>query len=155
MCAAVDPALLKKQEEEAAEAARAAHRAQGTPVTTETFAAWRAKFEAEMRAKGDTVVQGDGKNDGKSDGGAPRERKVTGKEWFLERDKGDDAGDVEALEEELAELDVDDESDAESGSGQEGGYGVGQEVLDGDESDDDEDFLDELEGELEAQGANA
>jgi hypothetical protein len=133
--AVVDPAMLKKQEEEAAERARAAQRAQGTPVTVESFKKWQAEFEAEQRA-----VEAAAGTAARTEG--TEAEAMTGKAWFLEKYRGDDGDSVEALEEELAELDVDDEEDEESVAGEaDGGHS---------DEDDDEDFLDQLEDQLEA-----
>lgn len=128
----MDPAVLKKQQEEAAERARAAQRAQGTPVTVESFNKWRADFEDEMRKREEANAGAD-----KAKAAAVS---MTGKEWFLEKDRGEGDDEVEALDEELAELDVDDDDDA----------GASESDSDEDDDDDDEEFLDELEGELEA-----
>ena len=70
--------------------------------------------------------------------------KVTGKDWFLEKDRGEGDEEVEALDEELAELDVDDDDDADASESD-----VDDDDDDDDDDDEDEDFLDELEGELE------
>jgi hypothetical protein len=98
----VDPAVLKKQAEDALERERAAHRAHGTPVTAESFAMWKARFEADM-----AMVDGAHGGVKMLEGGEGK----TGKEWFLERERGEGADEVEALEEELADLDVEDEDE--------------------------------------------
>lgn len=58
------------------EAARAAARAHGTPVTVETFNAWRKKFEAEMALHKSHL--GDGKPD-------VRAGRLTGKQLFMQQ----------------------------------------------------------------------
>ena len=108
--------MLKKEAEAAAEREREAQRQQGTPVTAESFAKWQAAFLAEMEG-----TEGWEKVD-------DFQGKVTGKQYFLDKETGGDQAEVEALEEELAELDVEDEEE------------VGSEF---DDEEDDEDFLDE------------
>ena len=46
----VDPAVAKKAAEEAEERRLAELRALGTPVTPDTFAAWKKRFYAELSA---------------------------------------------------------------------------------------------------------
>lgn len=133
--------MLKKQADEAAEREREAQRAQGTPVTKESFAAWLAAFTAEHEAAAEAAGQGPVR----PDEGEPR---GTGKAWFQERYAGEGDDGTEALEQELAALDV----EAEGGGG-EGGSGVASEsgVEEGEE-DSDEDFLDDFLAEAEAEG---
>lgn len=109
--------VLKKQAEDALERERAAHRAHGTSVTAESFAVWKARFEADM-----TAADGMHSAVTKLEGGEGQ----TGKEWFLERERGEGADEVEALEEELADLDVEEDDEDED-----------------EDEEDEEDFLDE------------
>lgn len=75
--AAVDPEAERKQREAEEEARIAALRAHGTPVTPETFADWKVKFEAEMalqKAKlGDTQT-------------VEKQGRLSGKQWFMQQE---------------------------------------------------------------------
>jgi hypothetical protein len=75
-----DPEAERRREEAEEEARHAALRAHGTPVTAESFAAWRKRFEAEAAA---AAAAGDGKGGG--GGGDGREGRLTGKAWFLKQ----------------------------------------------------------------------
>jgi hypothetical protein len=75
---ALDPEAEERRKRDEEEAARAAARAHGTPVTVEAFEAWRKKFEAEQALA--KVQLGEG---GKADGAAVAAGRITGKAWFL------------------------------------------------------------------------
>lgn len=129
MAAVVGEAVLAKQAAEAEERRRAERRAQGTPVTKESFESWAKRFQAEIEqaeAAGERPIKGDK--------GAER-RGMTGKEWFLEKHKTEGEGGEDELEQELALLGMEDED----GGGSDGSF-VDE---DEDSEDEDEDFLDE------------
>eukprot|EP00892_Ulva_mutabilis_P003447 jgi/Ulvmu1/1474/UM011_0204.1 len=130
-----DPAVVKKREEEAEERRIAEARAQGTPVTPESFAAWKEAFEAEMQAA--KVAAGEVVE------GTAASTKKTGKQFFLEKYGAGADSQVAA-----SELDLDeDEEDADYELGLDEDDEVdnqleGLDDLDLDDEDDD-DFLDQ------------
>lgn len=72
----VSPEELEKQQRELEERRLAEARAQGTPVTVETFTAWRQKFLAEKQSER-AQLDPDGGN---------KEKGPTGKLFFLAQD---------------------------------------------------------------------
>ncbi|KAG2422333.1 hypothetical protein HYH02_015451 [Chlamydomonas schloesseri] len=138
---AVDPDLERKKAEEAAEKKRAEARAHGTPVTPEAFAAWKAKFDAEMAAAKARALEGLKDDD--------RAKRLSGKAWFIKQAAaGLELEGMEALEEALSEDDEEDfdalEEEAGEGEEGEGEEGEGEEDGIDYEDDDDEGMLDEL-----------
>lgn len=116
VCAVVDPLAEKKAAEEEEERKRMEARALGTPVTIETFATWRKAFDEEMRLA--RIASGQAARE------AAKEEEVTGRQWFMEKDRP-----------ELAELSSGDElseGDFESDGGG------------SDDEDDDEEMLDAI-----------
>jgi hypothetical protein len=144
----MDPETQRIQEEAEEEKARAKARAQGTPVTRATFAAWRERFDAEHAAAHATAaavlvtVTA-------AVAAADREDRITGKQWFLERDRADNDVDEELEAEELEAEDFGGDLEGEGASGIAGNdwsdeSGEAEDTgLEGIESDD-EDFLDEF-----------
>lgn len=119
--------MVKKREEAEEERKVQEARAHGTPVTPESFAAWKSAFEEEQRAQ--TVAAG----------GVIEEEvianKKTGKQYFLDKY----AQQAEGTEEDGLELDDDDIGEDEEGfDGTEDG---GEENEIEDDSDEDEDDL--------------
>ena len=99
-CDQVDPAVAKAQAEEEEEARKAAARLAGTPVTPESYAAWWARFQAEVVPQQE--LQAD----------AERARRLTGRRFFeLRAEKGRGEGDEE--EEELEEGSDEEEQEQE------------------------------------------
>mmetsp|Transcript_13868 Transcript_13868/g.29929 ORF Transcript_13868/g.29929 Transcript_13868/m.29929 type:complete len:259 (+) Transcript_13868:285-1061(+) len=125
---AVDPELERRRQADEEEAKRAAARAHGTPVTIDSFNAWKAKYDAE-RAAARALLEA-----AKEKEGAAR---LSGKAWFLkEAPSGDHEAEAGALSEddeeyEDAPLEEEDEDELE------------EDELDY-EDDDDEGMLDEL-----------
>ena len=132
--------MLKKQAEEAAEREREAHRAQGTPVTKESFAKWLAAFAAEQAEAAAPAAA-------KAEEG---EARCTGKAWFQERYTGEGDDGTDALEQELVALDV----EGDDGGGGAGGLESDDEGESGSD-DSDEDFLDDFLAEAHAHGGAA
>lgn len=124
------------QEEEDARAAAA--RALGTPVTRDTFAEWRDRFDAERLAAGLSIVSAP---DTPGEGGD----RLTGRQWFAALEaRGGNAADTD---DDGAEWDpAEAEADAEAAAG--------LDDASDDDDDDDDDFLDELEEELAAKGGD-
>lgn len=117
--AAIDPATKKKMEEEAEERRRLDARAYGTPVTPESFAVWRAKFDAEIAAAREAS--------GEAAREAEKAARKTGKQWFTEKDRPEvPEGDDDFIESDNYE---------DSGSS--------DEDWDEDEDDEDDEFLNE------------
>lgn len=101
----VDPEVERKRLEDAAEARRAAARAFGTPVTTETFQAWSEKFELEMKLE-KARLEEQKKDDSKG--------RCTGKAYFMREaasEKGTEEGPYSDEDEEDFEIDEDEEED--------------------------------------------
>ena len=113
MCTAADPATLLKLKQEEEERARLEARAQGTPVNERTFAEWRRKFDAEKAAKRE--------ESGEAAAEAEKALKISGRQWFMERDARPEVGGL---------------GDDESGSDESGSDFE-------DDDDEDEDFLDD------------
>uniref|UniRef100_A0A383VH30 RWD domain-containing protein n=1 Tax=Tetradesmus obliquus TaxID=3088 RepID=A0A383VH30_TETOB len=131
----LDPEAEERRKRDEAEAARAAARAHGTPVTAELFEAWRKKFEAEQALA--KVQLGEGSK-AAADGAAAG--RMSGKAWFLAQMA---AGKVVSESSEEEDGEEDGEEDAYEGDGEE-------ELLDDDEDedidyedDDDDGLLDE------------
>ncbi|KXZ44637.1 hypothetical protein GPECTOR_64g131 [Gonium pectorale] len=120
---AEDPELERRKAEEAAERKRAEARAHGTPVTVEAFAAWKARYDAEVAAAKAKAAESL-KDDDKA-------KRLTGRAWFLRQA----AEGVAAIDDEAGLLSEDDEEDfdAEEAAG---------ELEDGDEEEGDEDDID-------------
>ena len=130
--AAATTAATKSKEAlaEEEEARAAAARALGTPVTRDTFAEWRAAFDAEHAGVGGVVAA--------AGPGTPADERPTGRQWFTalearggnaaDTDDDGEEGDWEPVEDEAGDLEV------------------------GDDDDEDDDFLDELEEELAGKG---
>ena len=103
-----DEASQKKAAAEAAEEARRlAARAAGTPVNSQTYAVWLARFLAETAPKAEAEGE--------------KAKRLTGKRWFEQRREGDGEGEAEGEEvdeaEEFAEdgqEELDDEQEEES-----------------------------------------
>lgn len=108
----LDPEAEEKRRREEAEAARAAARAHGTPVTVEAFNAWRKKFEAEQAIAKVQLAEGS-----KADGAAGR---LTGKQWFMQQLAA--GKEVSSSEEEEEEEDADEDFEPEVRLGQD--YGL-------------------------------
>lgn len=127
--------MVKKRLEEEEERRVTAARAQGTPVTPESFAAWKEAFEAEMHAS--KVAAGD-----LVEGAAASTRK-TGKQFFLEKYGAGADSQVEASELDLEEDEED--VDYELGEDEEDELDTAMEGLDelDLEDEDDDDFLDQ------------
>mmetsp|Transcript_4425 Transcript_4425/g.7903 ORF Transcript_4425/g.7903 Transcript_4425/m.7903 type:complete len:281 (-) Transcript_4425:461-1303(-) len=147
-----DPEAAAKREAEEIERRRAAARSLGTPVTLESFQAWKATFDTEMALKRAQFLEQQ-KDDDKS-------RRLTGRAYFLKQWQ---TGEEFAGEEEGAEMDEEEliselqrdaarEEEARDGvdedeAGTENGDGA--DVVDEDEDidyedDDDEGMLDDL-----------
>lgn len=131
----LDPEAEERRKRDEAEAARAAARAHGTPVTAELFEAWRKKFEADQALA--KVQLGEGSK-AAADGAAAG--RMSGKAWFLAQMA---AGKVVSESSEEEDGEEDGEEDAYKGDGEE-------ELLDDDEDedidyedDDDDGLLDE------------
>ncbi|GMH45904.1 hypothetical protein BSKO_13867 [Bryopsis sp. KO-2023] len=112
---------IQKQKEEEEEEERRAHRSMGTPVTPETFAAWKEKFDKEM-----ALLKAQQEEEIKTDIKAAVLGAVTGKQWFMSQDRmgrkessedEDFFDDVEEDEEELGDEEdlVDYEDDDDDG----------------------------------------
>ncbi len=69
----IDPEAARKAEEEAEERRLAEIRSHGTMITPQTFAEWKARFEAEM-ALSKTKLTGEG--------GEKKDKGLTGKQFF-------------------------------------------------------------------------
>ncbi|PON96109.1 Ubiquitin-fold modifier-conjugating enzyme [Trema orientale] len=75
----------------------------GEPVTTETFLAWRERFEAELALERAKIMP-------ESALTAPKEKKLTGRQWFESgRAKGVAAVNEESDEEDDEDIDFDDD----------------------------------------------
>lgn len=98
----MDPEAELKREREAEEARIAELRAHGTPVTAETFAEWKARFDAEMRLAETNINS--------SVSSSKKANQMTGKEWFMQ-DKTFEEPALEEGEEGWSGSDIDDESD--------------------------------------------
>lgn len=124
-----DPEVVKKREAAEAERKLQEARALGTPVTPESFAAWKAAFEEEQRAK--KIASGEAIEE------EVVATKKTGKQYFL--DKYALQGELGAGDDEL-ELDEEDTGDEEGTL--DGGEGnEASEVEDSEEEEDDDDEL--------------
>lgn len=112
--ATVDPEEARRKAEEEEEARRAAARAHGTPVTFDSFMAWKAKFDAEMALLKANLIDTKKEEEKRS--------KLTGRQWFL-REAASEVGTEEgALSEEdeedfeeVEEDDLDYEDDEDDG----------------------------------------
>ncbi|KAK9804167.1 hypothetical protein WJX73_007930 [Symbiochloris irregularis] len=93
----LDPAAAKRQAAEEEEKTLAEIRAHGTPVTADTFAAWKARWDTEA-ALSEAKLEADA---------AIRASGPTGKQWFVQQEA---AG---AQAEELEENDEGEDSDTE------------------------------------------
>lgn len=125
----VNPDAERKRQQDAEEARIAALRAHGTAVTPETFAEWKARFDAEVAlaraAVGDAVDVAVGP-DGKP--------KLTGKQWFMQQE-------AQHIDIDEPELDEDGEDGIGSWSGGEEGDEEEEEDLEISEDEDDDDLL--------------
>lgn len=122
---AVDPEAEQRKAREAEEARIAALRAHGTPVTKESFASWKAKFDAEMElAKGLVLDSG-------ANVGIPAKGRLTGKAWFLQQE----ASNVEVEEPELGEGEEDGEGSRSTWSGEDTDDYFGKGLLEKNEAD--------------------
>ncbi|KAG2497690.1 hypothetical protein HYH03_004427 [Edaphochlamys debaryana] len=131
---AVDPEVERRKAEEEKEKKRMEARAHGTPVTQAGFAAWKAKFDAEMAAAKAKAVECL-KDDDKA-------KRLSGKAWFIKQ--AAIGADVEVVDEEGA-LSEDDEEDFDAEAAEvEEGEGEDEEDDIDYEDDDDEGMLDEL-----------
>jgi len=124
----VDPEAERKRREAEEEARIAELRRHGTPVTPETFTAWKARFEAEKQLANASVVDA---------AAAAVSGKLTGKQWFLQH---------EAQHIDIEEPDLeDDEEDGEDSRSQWSGEGPAVDEADLDDllgsSDEDEDAM--------------
>jgi hypothetical protein len=79
-----DPAAERRKQLEAQEARMVALRAHGTMVTPESFAEWKASFDAEMGLAG-VGLGGDAGVVG--DGASGRGKRLTGKQWFMQQEQ--------------------------------------------------------------------
>jgi hypothetical protein len=137
--AAPDPETDRKRQEREEEARHAALRAHGQPVTLESFAEWKAKFDAEAAlAKASVSAAADGAG-GKGGGagaagaaGGGGEQRLTGKAWFMKHYAAGEE-DVEEGEEDAEEGEEEGEEGEETGPVEEGEEGDEEE----DESDED------------------
>ncbi|BDA46942.1 probable RWD domain-containing protein 1 [Coccomyxa sp. Obi] len=116
----LDPEAARKAEEEAEERRLAEIRSHGTMITPQTFAEWKARFEAEMALERAKL----------GEGGDKKDKGLTGKQFFRQLE----ANNEQELEEDLGS-DEDDDYAPEDGD-------------DGDDDDeegedDDDDFLDD------------
>lgn len=121
---AEDPEAEIRKAREAEENRLAELRAHGTPVTPQTFEAWRNKFEAEMKLANSSLT---------NESTTSAKPRLTGKAWFLQQ--------------EASHLDIDEpslEEDEEDGEGSRRSWSGGDES--GDEfdlgSEDDDEVLD-------------
>ncbi|EIE21921.1 hypothetical protein COCSUDRAFT_42941 [Coccomyxa subellipsoidea C-169] len=119
----IDPEAARKAEEEAEERRLAEIRSHGTMITPQTFAEWKARFEAEM-ALSKTKLTGEG--------GEKKDKGLTGKQFFRQ---------LEANNEQEVEEDL--ESDLESDEDDEYFPGGEDKEDEEEEEDDDDDFLDD------------
>ncbi|GAB4819086.1 hypothetical protein N2152v2_006132 [Parachlorella kessleri] len=130
----LDPEADRKRREAEEEARIAELRAHGTAVTPETFAEWKARFDAEQALERAKLQGGEA---------ADKRGRLTGKQWFLQQ---------EAMHREVEEPDLEpDEEDGEDeGNYSDDSEGESEEEVDFDaeDSEDDEDFLDEMEEKL-------
>ena len=137
-----DPAAERRRLEEEEEARIAALRAHGTPVTPETFAEWRVKFEAEMALARTALADVAGPVVA---GPAAAPGKLTGRQYFQQQE----AQHLEIEEPELSsdEEDGEDARSQWSGEGEPAYHAPGHEG-EGDEFDvtesDEDDMLDEI-----------
>jgi hypothetical protein len=130
--AVVDPVAERKRREDEEEARRALARAHGVMCTPETYAEWRAKYDAELAAAAAAAVAAaEGAGGAGGADGAGRQAKLTGKQWFLQQEAVHGA------------VDEPDEDEVWSGEDEEegGAAGSGSEVSE-DESDGDDEVLD-------------
>ena len=129
-----DPAVVKKREEAEAERKLQEARALGTPVTPESFAAWKAAFEEEQRAS--KVAAGEVVEE------EVIATKKTGKQYFLDKYELQAANGLGGDELELEEDDIGE--DEEDFDGVEEGEEEEVEDSDDDDDDDDLDMLDAM-----------
>ena len=82
-----DPEAERRRAEAEEEARHQALRAHGTPVTPDSFAEWRRRFEAEAAAAKAAAAAGSGADKAGGGGGAAGagEQRLTGKAWFLKQ----------------------------------------------------------------------
>jgi DRG Family Regulatory Proteins, Tma46 len=144
--AEMDPETQRKLEEAEAERARAEARTHGTPVTAETFAAWRARFDAERAAACKAAAAPSSAAAAAASAAAASDRKLTGKQWFLERDRSEVDADVDLD----AEIDEDDEAEEDdddeymSRGGDLGDVSGNRDSSPGEADSDDDAFLDDF-----------
>lgn len=139
-----DPEAEEKRRREEEEARLAELRRHGTPVTVESFAAWKAKFDAEMALAKATLAA-----DAAAAASATTAKgRLTGRAWFLQQE----AQHIEIEEPELAEDEEDAEGSRSEWSGEDPTDYFGKELLeagsDGGEMPSDDDDEDELLDEL-------
>lgn len=121
-----DPEAEEKKRREAEEFRIAELRRHGTPVTPENFAAWKAKFDAEM------ALAKAGLNESAA---VVAKGKMTGKAWFLQQE----AQHITIEEPDLEDDEEDGEGSRSDWSGEDQTDYFGKQLLEGEDEDD---FLD-------------
>lgn len=146
----MDPEAEERRRREEEEARLAELRRHGTPVTPESFAEWKAKFDAEMALAKAAVTDAAAASAAKG--------RLTGRGWFLQQE----AQHIEIEEPILADDEEDGEGSRSDWSGEDPSDYFGKQLLEGDseeeempsddEDDEDDDLLDEM---LNAAGGGA